>query len=88
MARVVIARTEEPEPRTHVVLILHHFIADRFSCMILFEEFVTAYEALARGERIPLARGTASLQEYASRLTRLADSGAAPEPPRGLACLF
>lgn len=62
-------RTREGD---HLLIIVHHLIIDGISWRILLEDFQMGYEQLLKKEEITLPEKTHSYQEWAKRLSHLA----------------
>jgi len=60
---------------SRLLLAVHHLVVDGVSWRVLLEDLTTAYEQLARGERVALPPKTTSFQHWAKRLGDHARAG-------------
>jgi acyl-CoA synthetase (AMP-forming)/AMP-acid ligase II len=72
--RLLVAQRGDGRP-DHIVLVVHHFIADRFSCGILFDDLGRAYRQLGDAEAVSLPPSR-PLREFRERIFALVDAGA------------
>jgi non-ribosomal peptide synthase protein (TIGR01720 family) len=73
LLRVALFQLSIEQPN-RLFLVLHHLAIDGVSWRILWEDFVTAWQQLSRGENIVLPPKTTSFQQWAKRLTAYAVS--------------
>ena len=70
----VVGFSTAPGNVSRLLIVIHHLLTDVVSWRILLEDFVTAYGQLSANQTVALPTKTTSYQQWAKRLTELAQS--------------